>query len=268
MSEQAVVFVLDDDVSVRESLESLVRSVGWTPKTFETAAAFLYYPKALVPSCLLLDFSLPDLNGLDVQTLVSVERAEMPIIFITGHADVPLAVKAMRAGALEFLTKPFSDEVLLRAIELALQRSKDALLLAAKIQATRDCCDSLSPREREVMALVVVGLMNKQIAFELGISEITVKAHRGQVMRKMKAKSLPELVKMAAILGSSHATSPRSVPPLTRGGTPLFQLGPQSSYFSPRTYRQRAHELSKSENRRAHATIDELYSKEAVLDRL
>ncbi|WP_154674653.1 response regulator transcription factor [Mesorhizobium erdmanii] len=214
VSEKAVVFVLDDDISVRESLDSLVRSVGWLPKTFETAAAFLYHPKALVPSCLILDFNLPDLNGLDLLTLISVERAEMPIIFITGHADIPLAVKAMRAGALEFLTKPFSGEVLVRAIELALQRSKDVLRFAAKIQAMRDCCESLSRREREVMALVVGGLMNKQIAFQLGISEITVKAHRGQVMRKMKAKSLPELVKMAAILGKGHhTTSPQSALP-------------------------------------------------------
>lgn len=205
--EKPIVFVLDDDISMRESLDWLVRSVGWLAETFESAEAFLYHPKALVPSCLILDFTFPDLNGFDLQKLISIERAEMPIIFITGYADVPIAVKAMKGGAVEFLIKPFSDEVLLSAIEEALERSKDALVLASKIRAARDCRELLSRRENEVMTLVVAGLMNKQIGFELGISEITVKAHRGQVMRKMKTKSLPELVKISIILGSIERNS-------------------------------------------------------------
>ncbi|WP_051410491.1 response regulator [Mesorhizobium sp. LNHC221B00] len=200
--EKPVVFVLDDDLSVRESLDLLVRSGGWMPETFETAEAFLYRAKALVPNCLILDITLPDFNGLDLQALFSVERIEMPIIFVTGHADVPLAVKAMKGGAVDFLTKPFSEEALLQAVEQALERSKEALALASSMRAASDCYGSLSRREKEVMDLVVVGLMNKQIGYELGISEITVKVHRGQAMRKMKARSLPELVKISSILGS------------------------------------------------------------------
>jgi FixJ family two-component response regulator len=199
-----VVFVVDDDVSVRESLELLIRSAGWQPETFESAREFLSCPRALVPNCLILDVNLPDLNGLDLQKLVSDERTDMPIIFVTGYGDVPMTVKAMKAGAVEFLTKPFSDDVLLGAIEQALERSGTALALDSEMRALRDRHASLSRRELEVMTLVVTGLLNKQIGFELGISEITVKAHRGQVMRKMKARSLPDLVNMAARLGIAH----------------------------------------------------------------
>ncbi|TIM05619.1 response regulator [Mesorhizobium sp.] len=202
--EMAVVFVVDDDVSVRESLELLIRSAGWQSETFESAREFLACPRPVVPNCLILDVNLPDLNGLDLQQSVSVERTDMPIIFVTGYGDVPMTVKAMKAGAAEFLTKPFSDEVLLTAIEQALERSRSSLALNFEIHELRDRHASLSRREQEVMALVVSGLLNKQVGFELGISEITVKAHRGQVMRKMKARSLPDLVNMAARLGIAH----------------------------------------------------------------
>ena len=202
--ESPVVFVVDDDVSVRESLELLIRSAGWLPKTFESAQAFLSRPRALVPSCLILDIKLPDLNGLDLQQLVSVERADMPIIFITGYGDVPMTVKAMKAGAVEFLTKPIDTEELLTAVEQALVRSRSALALESEMRALRDRYESLSRREQEVMALVVSGLLNKQVGFELGISEITVKAHRGRVMRKMEATSLADLVGIAARLGIAH----------------------------------------------------------------
>jgi FixJ family two-component response regulator len=202
--ETPVVFVVDDDISVRESLELLIHSAGWQPQLFESAQEFLDRPRALVPNCLILDVNLPDLNGLDLQKLVSVERVEMPIIFVTGYGDVPMTVKAMRAGAVEFLMKPFGDEVLLTAIEQALERSRIALALDSEMRLLRDRHASLSHREQEVMALVVSGLLNKQVGFELGISEITVKAHRGQVMRKMKARSLPDLVNMAARLGIAH----------------------------------------------------------------
>jgi FixJ family two-component response regulator len=202
--ETPVVFVVDDDVSVRESLELLIRSVGWQPETFESAQEFLLCPRSAVPNCLILDVNLPDLSGLDLQQLVSVERTDMPIIFVTGYGDVPMTVRAMKAGAVEFLTKPFSEDVLLAAIEQALERSRTALALGSEMQALRDRHVSLSRREQEVMALVVTGLLNKQVGFELGISEITVKAHRGQVMRKMKAGSLADLVNMAARLGIAH----------------------------------------------------------------
>jgi FixJ family two-component response regulator len=195
-----IVFVVDDDVSVRESLELLIRCAGWQPELFASAQEFLTCPQALVPSCLVLDVSLPGLNGLDLQKRVAVERTDMPIIFITGYGDVPTTVQAMKAGAVEFLTKPFSDDVLLSAIRQALERSRVALSHEAEMRALRDCYASLTPREREVMALVVSGLLNKQVGGELGISEITVKAHRGKVMQKMKADSLPALVNMAARL--------------------------------------------------------------------
>ena len=195
-----VVFVVDDDVSVRESLELMIQCAGWQPETFASAQAFLARRRVLVPSCLVLDVSLPDLNGLDLQKRIAVDRVEMPIIFITGHGDVPMTVQAMKAGAVEFLTKPFSDEVLLTAIGLALERSQIALGQEAELQVLRDHYAALSPREREVMSLVVSGLLNKQVGGELGISEITVKAHRGRVMQKMKADSLPDLVNMAARL--------------------------------------------------------------------
>jgi FixJ family two-component response regulator len=200
-----IVFVVDDDISVRESLELLIRSEGWEPETFASAQEFLAHPRMLVPSCLVLDVSLPGLNGLDLQKRVAVERIDMPIIFITGHGNVPMTVQAMKAGAVEFLTKPFSDDVLLRAIRNAIERSKTALGHEAEMKALRDRYESLTRREREVMALVASGLLNKQVGGELGISEITVKAHRGQAMQKMKADSLADLVKMAARLGLASA---------------------------------------------------------------
>jgi FixJ family two-component response regulator len=200
-----IVFVVDDDVSVRESLELLIRCEGWQPETFASAQEFLARPRALVPSCLVLDISLPGLNGLDLQKRIAVDRIEMPIIFITGHGDVPMTVQAMKAGAVEFLTKPFSDDVLLNAIRDALERSRAALDQEADMRAVRDCYASLTSREREVMALVVSGLLNKQVGADLGISEITVKAHRGRVMQKMKADSLADLVNMAARLGLARA---------------------------------------------------------------
>jgi FixJ family two-component response regulator len=197
---RSVVFVVDDDISVRESLELLIKTAGWQPETFASAQEFLSRPRATVPCCLVLDVTLPGLNGLELQQQLA-ERTEMPIIFITGHGDVPMSVQAMKAGAVEFLTKPFKDDVLLEAIHGAIERSRVALRLDSEVRAVRTCYESLTPREREVMALVVSGLLNKQVGGELGISEITVKAHRGQVMRKMKADSLPDLVTMAARLG-------------------------------------------------------------------
>jgi FixJ family two-component response regulator len=194
------VFVVDDDISVRESLELLVRNAGWQPRLFASAQEFLAHPRVLAPSCLILDIALPDLNGLDLQKRVAGDRVDMPIIFITGYGDVPKTVQAMKAGAVEFLTKPFCDEVLLRAVRGAIARSQTALGREAEVQALRACYASLTSREREVMALVVSGMLNKQVGGELGISEITVKAHRGKMMRKMQADSLPDLVKMAARL--------------------------------------------------------------------
>jgi len=192
-----IVFVVDDDVWVRESLETLVRDEGWQPETFSSAQQFLDRPRAVTPSCLVLDISLPGLDGLELQKRVAVERTDMPIIFITGHGDIPMSVGAMKAGAVEFLTKPFNDEVLLTAIRRALEQSRLALAQKAEMQELRDRYASLTPREMQVMALVVSGLLNKQVGGELGISEKTVKAHRGQVMQKMKANSVADLVKMA-----------------------------------------------------------------------
>jgi FixJ family two-component response regulator len=197
----SIVYVVDDDISVREALEALIREAGWLPSMFSSARDFLDHPHASGPSCLILDVTLPDLNGLDLQEKIAGERADMPIIFITGYGDVPMTVRAMKAGAVEFLTKPFGDEVLLDAIRGALQRSASAVGNAADLQVLQDRYASLSGREREVMALVVSGLMNKQVGGELGISEITVKAHRGRVMRKMQARSLADLVNIAARVG-------------------------------------------------------------------
>jgi FixJ family two-component response regulator len=196
-----IVYIVDDDISVRESLEGLIREAGWRPSVFASATEFLAHPRATSPSCLILDVTLPDLNGLDLQQKIAGERTDMPIIFITGYGDVPMTVRAMKAGAVEFLTKPFGDEVLLGAIRGALERSASTLGTAADIQMLQDRYASLSRREREVMALVVSGLMNKQVGGKLDISEITVKAHRGRVMRKMKAGSLADLVHIAAKLG-------------------------------------------------------------------
>ena len=200
-----IVFVVDDDVSVRESLELLIRCAGWQAETFASAQEFLARPRVLAPSCLVLDVSLPGLNGLDLQKRIAVDRIDMPIIFITGYGDVPMTVQAMKAGAVEFLTKPFGDDVLLKAIRQAIENSQTALGHEAEIRALRDCYASLTRRERQVMGLVVSGLLNKQVGGELGISEITVKAHRGKVMRKMKADSLPDLVNMAAKLRLARA---------------------------------------------------------------
>jgi FixJ family two-component response regulator len=194
------VFVVDDDISVRESLELLIRFAGWEPLTFSSAQEFLERPPVRVPSCLVLDVSMPGLSGLDLQQRMRVDRVDLPIIFITGHGDIPMSVRAMKAGAVEFLTKPFSDEVLLSAIQSALERCQAALEREARTQSLRDRYASLSPREREVMALVTAGHLNKQVGSKLGISEITVKAHRGKMMRKMKADSLAELVNMVASL--------------------------------------------------------------------
>jgi FixJ family two-component response regulator len=201
-----IVFVVDDDVSVRESLEMLIRCEGWQPETYTSAPEFLARPRVQTPSCLILDVSLPGLNGLDLQKRVAAERTEMPIIFITGHGDVPMTVRAMKAGAQEFLTKPFSDEVLLAAIRQALERSRIALGREMEMQALKGRYESLTGRERQVMVLVASGRPNKLVGSELGISEITVKAHRGRVMEKMMADSIADLVKMAGKLRLTRAS--------------------------------------------------------------
>jgi FixJ family two-component response regulator len=201
-----VVFVVDDDISVRESLELLIRREGWQAETFRSAREFLTWPRPLVPSCLIIDLALPDLKGLELQRIIAQERAEMPIIFISGCGDIPTTVRAMKAGAVDFLIKPLGNDVLLRAIREGLDRSRVALDHEVELGSLRNCHRSLSPRERQVMALVVSGLLNKQVGAELGISEITVKAHRGQVMRKMKANSLADLVRMASSLRPARQT--------------------------------------------------------------
>ena len=206
--QQPIVFVVDDDISVRESLELLIKFAGWQPEMFASAEEFLARPSSVGPSCLVLDVSLPNLNGLDLQKLITAEHADMPIIFITGHGDVPMTVQAMKAGAVEFLTKPFDDEVLLSAIRHAIKRSMAVLDDQAELRALHGSYESLTPREQEVLRLVVAGMLNKQIGVKLGISEITVKAHRGKMMQKMKADSVADLVKTAVRLGLTPARNP------------------------------------------------------------
>ena len=200
MKETPIIFVVDDDISVRESLQALISWAGWQSETFESAQTFLDRPRIAAPCCLVLDVSLPGLSGLDLQKLIVTDRIDMPIIFITGHGDIPMSVQAMKAGAVEFLTKPIDDEALLTAIRLSIERSKAALEKETEVQALRDRYLSLTPREREVMLLVVSGLLNKQVGAKLKISEITVKAHRGKMMQKMKADSVADLVRMSISL--------------------------------------------------------------------
>jgi FixJ family two-component response regulator len=214
------VFVVDDDLSVRESLQLLIRTSGWQPETFASAHEFLSRPRAPSPSCLVCDVNLPDLNGLELQQLVA-DRLEMPIVFISGHGSIPMTVRAMKAGAIEFLTKPFDDQALLDAISQAIERSNAALRESARTHTLQDRYELLSPREREVMALVVAGKMNKQIAAELHISQITVKAHRRKVMKKTKADSLAELVRIAATLRVAPAAHGRRVPWAREPGFPV-----------------------------------------------
>jgi FixJ family two-component response regulator len=194
------VYIVDDDISVRESLEALIASAGWRPEVFVCAEDFLTHARKPGPGCLVLDVSLPDLNGLELQKRMSANQVELPIIFITGFGDIPMTVRAMKAGAVEFLTKPFDTDALLAAIEAAVARSRAELAQDADLQLLRKRFESLSRREREVMELVVRGRLNKQVGAALDISEITVKAHRGRMMKKMRARSLADLVNMAARL--------------------------------------------------------------------
>jgi FixJ family two-component response regulator len=203
----STVVVVDDDISVREALEALIQTAGWPVQCHASAEAFLASPPPAGPACLILDVGLPDLNGLDLQVRLAQERPDMPIIFITGTGDIPMTVRAMKAGAVEFLTKPFGDDILLDAIAKALERSRAEADGQAALRSLRDRHASLTPREREVLALIVSGLLNKQVGGELGISEITVKAHRGRVMEKMRARSFADLVKMSERIGAGHPSA-------------------------------------------------------------
>lgn len=203
-STSPIVFVVDDDISVRESLEFLIQDEGWQVETFKSAEEFLNRPREFIPSCLILDISMPGLNGLELQKRLAVERPEIPIIFLTGHGDIPKTVQAIKAGAVEFLTKPFSDGALLSAIRSAIDRSKTLIGRDAELRTLKARYARLTSREREVLAWVVVGKANKEVAKELGISEVTVKAHRGSMMQKMGAGSLAELVNQAARLRVSR----------------------------------------------------------------
>jgi FixJ family two-component response regulator len=196
-----LVYIVDDDASVRESIKSLIEEAGWRPEAYSSAKEFLNRPRRQRPSCLILDVALPDLNGLEVQQRLSDVQAEIPIIFVTGRGDIPTSVKAMKAGAAEFLTKPFEPDELVCAIENAVERSRASLEAKSAVKVLRDRHQTLTPREREVMALVLTGRLNKQIGADLGIKEITVKAHRSHMMRKMKVRSLPELIGIGARLG-------------------------------------------------------------------
>lgn len=198
--EQPTVVVIDDDISVRESLELVIVSAGWRPLIFDSAQSYLATPLSLASCCLVLDVNMPGLNGLDLQTMINMDGNRMPIIFVSGFGDVPMTVKALKGGALDFLTKPIDTMALLEAIRSSLARSEEMLRNDRELRHLQRSYDTLTKREREVMLRVVKGLLNKQVAFELDISEITVKAHRGQVMRKMSARTLPELVNMAAKL--------------------------------------------------------------------
>jgi FixJ family two-component response regulator len=196
-----VIAIVDDDHSVREGLRSLIRSAGWSVETFASAQEFLARPRAKAPSCLILDLQLPDLSGLDLQKRMASMNLEIPVVFLTGHGDIPASVQAMKAGALEFLTKPVDEQDLLRAIQEAIDRDRRTRQQHADMHELRSRHDSLTAREREVMQQVISGLLNKQVAAELNITEFTVKIHRGQVMRKMHADSLADLVRMAESLG-------------------------------------------------------------------
>ena len=204
----AMVFVVEDDESVREALASLIRSAGWNVEAFVSAHEFLATVRADAPSCLVLDVGLPGLSGLDLQARMAELHNDLPIVFITGHGDIPMSVRAMKAGAVEFLTKPFVDQDLLDGIRVAIERDRSARSEDAELRELRECYASLTPRERQVMELVIAGRLNKQAAAELGTSEITVKVHRGRVMTKMRATSLPDLVQRAAQLQARPAGRP------------------------------------------------------------
>jgi FixJ family two-component response regulator len=203
-----MVFVVEDDSSVREALASLIRSAGWNVEVFVSANEFLANPKPDAPSCLVLDVGLPGLSGLDLQARMAELHDDIPIVFITGHGDIPMSVRAMKAGAVEFLTKPFAEQDLLEGIQLAIDRHRVARSEDAELRELRGCYASLTPRERQVMELVISGRPNKQAAAELGTSEITIKVHRGRVMAKMRATSLPDLVNRAAKLKPRPAEKP------------------------------------------------------------